>query len=138
LLDKGYNISAVGENYIDRPPASMASVAKNLVLIQDILNPNDDKHKVKDFMEVLKGKVYPRIDEFTKNAQVATYSFFSSSSSSSSSLSSSSFLLLLPLPSSSSTSSCSFVLPIILLPSFSLSSSFRSLTSLTLYSDGPL
>ncbi|KYQ90945.1 hypothetical protein DLAC_07822 [Tieghemostelium lacteum] len=41
LKERGYNFSAVPENYIEQPPNNMKDVFSNLMLIQKILDPNE-------------------------------------------------------------------------------------------------
>jgi len=86
LFIKGYSKEAVPDNYTLRPPDSFPAVHSNLHLVQEIINPKEDKHHVqvrysfllvlimellinesfrhKDLMTRLKGEIYPRINAF--------------------------------------------------------------------------
>ena len=49
LARKGYNFNAVPDDYLEKPPTDFPAVRSNLVLIREILNPNEDKHQVSWF-----------------------------------------------------------------------------------------
>ena len=66
-----YNFSAVGYDYIERPPDDLNEVRKNLVKIEKILSyhTNNDIYNVNNLLDEMKSLIYPKIDLFIKNAQ---------------------------------------------------------------------
>jgi hypothetical protein len=76
LLGKGYHKGVIPDNYIDVPPRSMDELKQNLRLLQDILNPKEDIHGVKEFIASLRNEIYPTIYEFLKNGKIALCEHF--------------------------------------------------------------
>ena len=61
---------AIPENYVEEEPEDYKAVLKNLQLLQEILNPQEDKWQVKPFIEKMKRRIYPVIDSFLGDARI--------------------------------------------------------------------
>eukprot|EP01103_Thecamoeba_quadrilineata_P015232 TRINITY_DN4746_c0_g1_i2.p1 TRINITY_DN4746_c0_g1~~TRINITY_DN4746_c0_g1_i2.p1 ORF type:complete len:863 (-),score=172.36 TRINITY_DN4746_c0_g1_i2:137-2725(-) len=68
LSKREYCFDAVPEDYIETAPADPGLVIKNFRLIEQILNPKSDVHAVQHFVEELRAEIYPRIEEFLRQA----------------------------------------------------------------------
>ena len=59
------------DTYIDEPPSNLELVRENLIVVQDILNPKHDSHKIViHATEDIKNEVYPVIDDFIMKAHI--------------------------------------------------------------------
>eukprot|EP01100_Stratorugosa_tubuloviscum_P008940 TRINITY_DN3746_c1_g1_i1.p1 TRINITY_DN3746_c1_g1~~TRINITY_DN3746_c1_g1_i1.p1 ORF type:complete len:937 (+),score=349.49 TRINITY_DN3746_c1_g1_i1:148-2958(+) len=67
---KGFVNSAVPENYTDEPPPNLFQVKINLVILQDVLNKQNDKYKVQEFLGDVRDEIYPKINGFEKIARI--------------------------------------------------------------------
>jgi hypothetical protein len=64
LRTHGYDFDTIPFDYIREPPANLASVKKNLKLIEEILDPKESKHSSKEFIQELAKEIYAKVDEF--------------------------------------------------------------------------
>jgi hypothetical protein len=72
LSTLGYDFTAVPRNYIETPPESIEAVQNNLRIVREILNVKQDIHNAQQLLvEQLKNEIYPKIDEYIRNAQCA-------------------------------------------------------------------
>jgi hypothetical protein len=60
----GYDFDALEENYIDVRPKNLQALRKNLTIIQQILNPDNDIHGVQSFIHQLKDGIYVKVSKF--------------------------------------------------------------------------
>ena len=72
LAALGYDFTAIPRNYIESPPTSIEAVQNNLRIIREILNVKEDIHNAQKLLVAeLKNEIYPKIDEYVRNAECA-------------------------------------------------------------------
>lgn len=70
LTELGYELNAIPSNYIDERPKSLEKVEKNLVILHQILNRNQDTTNLtQKLIEPLKNTIYPRIDNYIEQVK---------------------------------------------------------------------
>ncbi|EGG24546.1 hypothetical protein DFA_02789 [Cavenderia fasciculata] len=76
LTDRGFDPSAVPDNYIDERPASLSMVKENLRIVNLVLKPStqyDIEHRLNYLTLPLKVKIYHRIDQFLLSAEILLF-----------------------------------------------------------------
>merc|ERR1712137_844517 len=66
-----WDFTAVRYDYIEKPPDDLNAVRSNLKLVNEILEKSEDIHGVQALLQEIKDVVYPKIDMFIQNAQLA-------------------------------------------------------------------
>jgi hypothetical protein len=64
LLDAGFHQNCYPANYIEWPPANMKLVRDNMHLLSCMLDPHNEQHGVRAFVQRLSSVIYARLDRF--------------------------------------------------------------------------
>jgi len=69
LEAQGFVFDAVPADYINEPPADLAVVKSNLLVLRRVLNLKDDIYDVKSMLRQVCDEIYPRIDQYISDAE---------------------------------------------------------------------
>ena len=64
LQRAGFSWDAIPDDYIEKPPLSMARLRQNHLLISSMLDCQQNKYQVMAHIEMLKRQIYPHIDQY--------------------------------------------------------------------------
>jgi hypothetical protein len=64
LASRGYDIHAIPHDYLSVPPHSLFTVRMNFRIVQEVLNPRNDRHGFTLFLNELSTLIYARLDEY--------------------------------------------------------------------------
>jgi hypothetical protein len=63
LASRGFEVNAIPMNYLSQPPRSLFAVRMNFRIVQEVLNPRNDRHGFTLFLNELSSLIYMRLEE---------------------------------------------------------------------------
>eukprot|EP00727_Mastigamoeba_balamuthi_P001179 m51a1_g11058 hypothetical protein (796) ;mRNA; r:519980-523091 len=69
LRERGFDLTAIPEDYLDRPPADMAAVRQNLAILRAHVFKGERSADLQTMIDILKPRIYETLDEYVTRVQ---------------------------------------------------------------------